>query len=251
MTAARRALIPPTGGNALERAAAWSTLPADERRRRAVAAGQEHDAVGLWSLTAAYLTASGRTGATVSVHTRAAYRRGRGAVRPVWTQENLLHPSRNAGTHWLRHREDAGARDRQGLPKRAKEGRPVGLAPASVRVYRAAARTLDAALRWAGATDAEPFTDARPAPDMTAPWDKRAPYSPEEVQALRARAGPLGRALLLLAGPAGLRIAAVMDLRWDNVDLAGRALVVRRGKGGKRRRVVLSASTVAALGHLR
>jgi integrase/recombinase XerC len=54
--------------------------------------------------------------------------------------------------------------------------------PATVRVKLAAARALYAALRWSGATTADPFSDAKPGKDLTPAWEKREAYSLHEVQ---------------------------------------------------------------------
>ncbi len=225
------------------RARTWATMPDDERRRRAVEACHTHDTVALQEITDGWLTLHGRAGATVSPHTRLSYRHGVGVLVAAWSSENLLHPSRDAAALWLREME------------------AMGLKPATVRARLAAARALYTALRWCKATEANPFTDARPARDKTAPKDKRAPYEPDELQAILhvldeeiATATPavqtMGRydkVLILLGAHAGLRAAEMMMLRWDDVDLSRRGIVVRKGKGGKRRTVVMSSSLAAAL----
>lgn len=81
----------------------------------------------------------------------------------------------------------------------------------------------------------------------TAAWDKRAPYGEADVRALLEAAEPRTRALLLLCAHGGLRISEALTLTWEDVDLPGRELVVRAGKGGKRRRVVFGATRAAAL----
>ncbi len=230
-------------GSGLARARSWATIPDDERRRRAAEACQLHDADTLWALADAHLTLHGRAGATVSRHTRSAYERGVRVLVAAWTQETLLHPRRNAGALWLRDMEGA------------------GLAPATVKVRLAGARALYAALRWAGATEADPFKDVRPARDKTAAKDKRGPYAPEDLTTLlmaldevARTAAPAARSmasydrvLVLLGAHAGLRASEMMDLRWEDVDLLRRGLVVQHGKGGKRRAVVMSSSLAAAL----
>jgi len=136
-----------------------------------------------------------------------------------------------------------------------------GLKPSTVRVRLAAARALYAALRWSGATDANPFTDARPAKDKTAPKDKRQPYSPDELGAILsildeeiATAAPAAqtmarydKVLIPLGAHAGLRATEMMQLRWEDLDLPRRAIIVRFGKGRKQRDVVISSSLAAAL----
>jgi integrase/recombinase XerC len=128
-----------------------------------VRAAQARDATALWELTDAYLTLHGGAGAHVSKHTRRSYQRGVHDLIQAWAGESLLRPSRDAADIWLRQLEAS--------------GKTAG----TVRVRLAAAKLLYRALRWAGATDAAPFSDAKPARDKTAPWDKRQPYSHEPL----------------------------------------------------------------------
>jgi len=224
---------------ALARSDAWYQLPADERRRQAVAACQAHDAAALWCLTEAFVLRTGAAGARVSAHTLRAYRRGVLDLVAAWPQENLLHPAREAGQGWLRALEGAGK------------------TPATVRVRLAAGRTLYAALAHTGATADAPFTSAKPARETTAPWDKRRPYTDDEVAALARAAGPEDRALVLLGAHAGLRVSEALALTGADLTLGpggrggrgGRAgeLRVRHGKGGKARTVPLSPTLAAAL----
>ncbi len=235
--------IVPYSSTGIDRARAWATIPDDERRRRAVEACHTHDTAALQEATDAWLTLHGQAGATVSPHTRVSYRRGVAVLIEAWREQNLLHPQADAGALWLREMEDA------------------GLKPATVRVRLAGARALYAALRWCKATDANPFTDARPARDKTAAKDKRAPYEQDELTVLLTAldettrtAKPAARTmahydrvLVLLGAHAGLRASEMMDLRWGDVDLLRRRVVVQHGKGGNRRKVVMSSSLATAL----
>ncbi|BBN97239.1 site-specific recombinase XerC [Deinococcus grandis] len=218
-------------GDLVSRAAHLAGLPAPELRRRAVEAARDKDAGALWALTEAHLTLHGAAGAKVSAHTLKAYGQAvRGFLAYATANAvELLRPGANVGALYLRHLEAA------------------GLSPATVRVKLAGARALYRALRWAEATTADPFTDARPAPEKTPAWDRRQPYTEEEVVRLLDGADARMRALLLLCGHAGLRIAEALALTWHDLDLTGRTLTVRHGKGGKTRRVQLSSSLVAAL----
>ncbi len=155
--ATRAVIVGPTG-QGVDRARAWATLLDDERRRRAMEACRDHDTAALWDLTDAHLTLHGKAGARVSPHTRDAYRRGVAVLVASWRQETLLRPRRNAAALWLRQMEAD------------------GLMPSTVKVRLAAARALYAALRWAGATEADPLRDVRGAKDPVAPWEKRQPY---------------------------------------------------------------------------
>jgi integrase len=147
----------------------------------------------------------------------------------AWREENLLQPRRDAAVLWLRRLEQS------------------GLAPATVQVCLAAARALYGALRWAGATQDDPFTGSRPARDPTPTWEKRAPYSEAELAALVRKAEGSDLLLVLLAGHAGLRVSECLALCWRDISLPHKELTVQHGKGGRRRTVPLSASLAGAL----
>ena len=213
------------------RAGRWVDLAQDDRRRQATAAAQMKDAAELWSLLEAFLATYGAAGATISTHTVRAYQRGLTVFLDYANTHalNLIRPRRDAGARWLRSLEADGQ------------------APSTVRVRLAAVRMLYQALRWANVTDADPFADVKAAKDPTAPWDKRSPYAPADVERLLATAGPRDRVLVLLCGHAGLRVSEAVALRWTDIDLPNRVLRVRHGKGGKQRTANLSERLRAAL----
>jgi integrase/recombinase XerC len=222
---------------ALGGAAQWATLGDGELKRRAAEAAQFHDAATLWELTHAYLLLHGKTKARTSDHTVRSYRTGVLALLEAWAQENLLHPRRNAGALWVSQ-----------IAERHK--------PATVQSRLAAARLLYRALRWSGATSADPFKDTAAAPDHTPRHERGNPYSPQEVEVLLRHAGGETRLLILLCAHAGLRRSEALTLRWadltlDPQDPARRTLVVRAGKGGRRRTVPLSATLYADLCRVR
>lgn len=231
------------GGDAAARADRWAAMAEDARRREAARAAAEHDSLALWDLTQSWLLNFGRKGGNLSAKTLARYRsclvppdheRGRplapdSALLAAWRHENLLHPARMAGTRWLRALERAGAK------------------PATVQVMLSAGRALYAALRAAGATEADPFKDVHPAPDPVARHEKRAEYGPDEIRRLLAVAEGDERLLVLLGAYGGLRAAEMVALRWADVDLAGGRLAVARGKGGKRRTIPLAPALATAL----
>jgi len=243
------AIVPYKSDDARERAQDWAALGDATQKRAAMEAARDHDAAALWELTQAWLILHGRKGASVSLRTLRSYREalvprpsaadGTPPVRKTkgmalldaWAGENLLHPARLAGTRWLRGLE------------------ATGCSPSTVRVYLASARALYAALRGAGATTADPFKDLHPAPDPVPRWEKRQPYSEAEVAALLAHAQGPDRVVVLLGAHAGLRVSEMVALRWADVDLARRRLVVRSGKGGKKRTVPLSTSLASELTH--
>ena len=230
---ASRALTLFTAGSALDRATGWIALPEDERRRQAMAACRDHDADALWRLVDAWLTLHGRRGAAVAIYTRRNYHKALLALLAAWPQENLLRPRRDAGALWV------------------AQMTAHGLAPATVTVHLAGARALYKALRWAGATEADPLADVRPPVDPTPAHEKRKPYSTAELTALLAIATPLERVILLLGAHGGLRAMEIVALTWADVDPAEARVQIREGKGGKQREVNISRSTVEALHILR
>src|SRR5205814_142137 len=135
----------------------------------------------LWRITDAWLTTHGGAGAQTSEHTRRAYCRGATDLVIAWQAAgvNLLRPPRDAGVLWVR-----------GLEATRHSA-------STVRVRLAGARALYAALRWAGATEADPFRDTKPARDPTPQEEKRKPYSTDEMEDLLAVAMPEERALVL------------------------------------------------------
>lgn len=144
------------GGDTLARADRWAGLQEDARRREAVRAASEHDQAALWDLTRSWLINFGRKGGSPSPRSLSPT----AALLEAWKQENLLHPSRMAATRWLRSLEAAGAK------------------PSTVQVMLSAARSLYAALRSAGATEADPFKDAHAGKDPVPAHEKRGEYSP-------------------------------------------------------------------------
>lgn len=153
-------------------AQSWAGQDEAEIRRRAVTAARDMDTAALWDLLEANLILNGLVGAKVSPHTPRAYRKG---------LSTFLEFAQTAGVQLLRPRLNHGAAYARWL-----EGQ--GYNTSTVRVRLAAARKLFAALRWAGATDATPFADVRPAPDPVPRTEKRKPYSQGEVETLLHRA---------------------------------------------------------------
>ena len=119
--------------------------------------------------------------------------------------------------------------------------------PATVRVKLAAAKTLYAALRWAGATEAAPFADVKPARDKTPAWEKQEAYTRVEVDRLIRCAEGANLLIVLLGAHAGLRVSEMTALEWEDLNFSSARLKVRKGKGGKAGTVYLSPSLVEAL----
>nr|WP_244977332.1 site-specific integrase [Deinococcus humi] len=168
---------------AFDLARSWSDLNPEERRRRAVLAVRDQDAETLWTLTEAYLTLHGSSRTGTSPRTLKAYR---WAVNRYLTYAgtqavNLLRASSSDGVRFVRSVEAE------------------GLSPSSTRVQLAGVRLFYSALRWAEATQAAPFNDVKPVREKTAAWDKRSPYTYEEVQSLLEHADERMQALLITA----------------------------------------------------
>ncbi len=245
-----RALVLHDGRGAApaDRMKGWSDMPADARRRRAMAAALAHDATELWSLADAFLTLRGRAGVATSARTRERYHGALDGLVVDWATVDMLHPADDAGEVWV-------------ATLHAGTGGRAPYQPSTVGVCLAAGRLLYRALRWAKATSADPFGETRAPRDNTAAWEKRAAYGEEEVSALlavidrrEAEGGPaartmarLDRVLVLLGAHAALRASEMLGLRWVDVNVTTKELVVAHGKSDKRRTVVMSKGLRQAL----
>ena len=197
-------------------------------RRFAAEAARDRDVGKLWELTEAHLTLHGESGARVSVNTLEGYKRYGRRLIEAWSGEALLRPSRSAGVLWIRELETE-------------------FKPATVGVNLAAARALYAALRWSGATEADPFRDVKPARDLTPAWAKREAYSLHDVEWLLKCAEGYTLYIVLLGAHTGLRASEMVALEWDDIDLANKKLKVAEGKGGKTAGVFMSKTLVEVL----
>lgn len=227
--------ITPYLGDRLAQARALAGLTDEALRVRAITAARDKSGEDLWALTLAYLSSDTSAGVRLSPHTLRAYRKGVEVLLDHATSNawNLLHPGRRE----------------PGLYVAALSAS--GLKPATVQARVAAAGALYRALRWAGATDADPFADVKRPKDRTKGVVKNPPYRAEFVQAMLEVADPREAALLLLLTHAGLRIAEALAVEWAHVNLPARRLLVAHGKGDKARFVPLSARLRGALETLR
>ncbi len=223
-------------GVGLDLARSWVDLDKAQRRRRAIAAAQLHDIPELLDLVDVGLTLHGKRKKATSPQTRAAYRRAVRALLAAWAHEDLLSVDGDTAVLWVESLKGKDGDDAK---------------PATKTRHVSSARALYAALRWAKATTADPFADVHIPTDPTPAWDKRAPYDDAVVERLLTTAAGDDKVLVLLGAHAGLRVSEMTALRWEDIDLAGRTLVVRQGKGGKMRSVALSRSLVEALKDLR
>ena len=217
-----------TSADLIGRTRNLALMSEEDIRRFAAEAARDRNADDLWWLTEAHLTLHGSAGSRVSRLTLQNYRRYVRELIEAWSGEALLRPSRNAGVLLIRELEAVSK-------------------PATVRVKLAAARALYAALRWSGATTADPFSDAKPGRDLTPAWEKRQAYSLHEVEWLTRVAEGYTLYIVLLGAHAGLRVSEMTALTWEDVDLSEGKLVVKNGKGGKRGAVYLSQTILEAL----
>lgn len=218
-------------GDRLAQARALAGLTDEALRVRAITAARDKAFEDLWALTLAYLSSDTSAGVKLSPHTLRAYRKGvevlvEHAGANAW---NLLHPGRREPSLFVASLTAS------------------GLKPATVQARVAAAGALYRALRWAGATDADPFADVKRPKDRTKGVVKNPPYRADFVQAMLAEADVQEQVLLLLLTHAGLRIAEALAVEWEHVDLGRRRLLVAHGKGDKARIVPLSARLREAL----
>ena len=247
-----------SGASRLERVRRLQQLDDATLRRAAVKAAADRDAKALWDLAEAYLTLHGGAGVRTSEHTMRAYRRGVHDLVALWQGENLLRPARDAGTLYVQRlragdREALYERD-EGPRRRGRRVKRGPLSPATVQLKIAAARALYEALAWAGATDAAPFRDVRMGRQTTRTEDVQGTrvYTDNELIALLAAArDEQERVVLLLGAHGGLRVSEMVRLRWDEVDLERRELLVVDGKGGKSALVAVSPKLRAALARYR
>ncbi|UQN10411.1 site-specific integrase [Deinococcus sp. QL22] len=214
------------------RAERLALLDPEALRKEAIRAARDRDEAGLWAVTEAFLVMRGGRGARVSAQTLEAYAIGL-RVLLAWGETSglsFLRPRPNDGYAFVRHLEG------------------LGLAPSSVRVRLAGARAVFAALRWAGATDAAPFTDVRAATDPVPAWQKRKPYPDADVRKLLAEANEEDAVLILLGADCGLRATEMTTLLRADLHFGGDTpYLVVTGKRQKRQEVPLSRRTEAAL----
>lgn len=225
----------PYQGTLLAQTREWTNLLDDELRRRAVQAAGEKDLAALVSLTTAFLVQQGKSGVLTSPRTIEAYELGvRHFVEFATAQAlNLLRPNRHDAQNYINFMLAAGRK------------------PAGVQLKVAAASALYRALRWAGATEADPFRDAKVPKDRTPGIVKRPPYTEDELADVIEQSDVQAKFLLFLTAHAGLRISEALALEWDDLDETAKRLHVRSGKGRKERIVAMSTSLARATRHYR
>jgi len=217
----------PTPRTALEVIQSWADIPSDVRKRRAAEASQHDDRSALRSLQTAYIGLHGRRGTDTSPLTLRTYWRGAQHFL-AWCAKSGVKPH-----------QVGEAEARRFLASLAE------MSPKSRQVYLTGARSMVAALRWAGLGSGDPFASIR-VTDPTPREEKADPYTSEELRRLLAVADTRERALVLLAADGGLRLAEVASLTWAGVDFQRKQLTVE-GKGGKRAKVAATDRLIKAL----
>lgn len=223
----------------LQDALSYASLTDQSLRVRAVEAAANYNTETLVLIMLAYMTTASRKGARTSQKTLDAYSL---AVRDFvpWARLNgmqLLRPGKRDGGRYLANLQ---RRPTFGKGKRGF------LSAATIAQYTAGVRALYRALRWAGATEVQPFDEVYVPADPTPGIVKNPPYM-WEIDAVLEHCEPRLAALILLCSHAGLRVSEALGVKQN--DIQGRNLAVH-GKGGKVRRVPLGARVRQALGTL-
>ena len=128
--------------------------------------------------------------------------------------------------------------------------RRAGQSPGTMRLRFGALRLFSAWLAEEGETSGDPLRSMKP-PKGDKPVVPA--LSDAELDALTRACRGTGfaarrdEALVRLMAATGLRAGEVCDLRVSDVDLRGKTLVVRRGKGGKGRRIGIGPQAARAL----
>jgi len=223
----------------IQDALSYADLTDQSLRVRAVEAAANYDTESLVLVMLAYMGTASRKGARTSPKTLDAYSL---AVR------DFVPWARTAGIQLLRPGKRDGGRYLANLQRRptAGKGKRGFLSAATIAQYTAGVRALYRALRWAGATEAQPFDEVYVPNDPTPGIVKNPPYM-QEIDAVLEHCEPRLAALILLCSHAGLRVNEALAVR--DTDIQGRTLFVR-GKGGKIRRVPLGARVRQALATL-
>jgi len=204
----------------------WSTAAVERFARQAAQAREPEQ---LWRLTAAHLDHLGRR---PSAHTARAYRRAINELLLLFPDLDLLQPSPDAGQAYRAALAEGARPAVHETHDDARRGRrPVRgpLAPATIDLRLAAIRALYAALRWSGASDADPFSDvhARDSHEMSAAAPLPTYTDYELIELLGHARDHDDRLVVLLGAHAGLRVSEMLTLRWEDVALDAQAPTLR------------------------
>ncbi len=190
---------------ALEIVERWAGLSDGEMKRKAAEAENTDDRASrhdLHSLLDSYILTCTRSGTETSPRTLKSYRQGADRLLD-WCKANGLKPHKITSKDV--HRFIASMD---------------GLKPKSKQLYFTGAKTIHAALRWAGMGDTDPFVEKGGYPISVRNPDgkgKPNPFTDDEVAKLLDGAGCLLEAIIYLGIDAGLRSAEMAGLEWSGV----------------------------------
>ena len=208
-----------------------------EEVRQVIHACHKYNVETLWEFTCSFLLLESKSGGKISQHTLRAYKSGLKKFIQDMKESNqdLLKLERADAIVWVRELENPSDKDKKPLSSSS-----IGVRIAAIKNFYAALKNLKAA-------NIDPFNEVQPAPDTTAKHEKRQPYPIGMLDILITAAKGEDKLLVLLCGHAGLRIAEALALHWDDIDFENHLLLVRSGKGGKKRRVLMSVTLEQAL----
>lgn len=124
----------------------------------------------------------------------------------------------------------------------AEEKRGNSVATIASKVHR-----LSSLYKW---LEREELVERNPMHRIDAPTPPKTPprhLTHEEIEQIRDVADGLDRIIFEVLYSSGIRREEAVLLDWDDIDLAGKALTVREGKGGKSRVCPLSTRAVRCL----
>lgn len=206
-----------------------ASMSEEDLRFFGVTAANERDIEKLWLIFGSWVRLFSKQKDRTSRHSFRSYKTTLEVLLESWQGQNLLRPSDNAGALWLLELQTKGNK------------------PATIENRLAGARNFYKALRWTKATKSDPFQDLSAPSDPVPDWEKRKPYSPEEVdKLLETCSSEFDTLLVLLGAHGGLRVSEMCGLRWTDVLWQKKAVRVI-GKGSKPATVQLSGRTVTAL----
>ncbi|WP_425145279.1 tyrosine-type recombinase/integrase [Deinococcus sp.] len=227
----------------------------EHRRRESLRAAHSQDAEALLDLTEYHLRLKSRRAGGVSPQTLRSYGV---AIRDFLAFSGPPQQPRlslqTLGTDDL-ERYVMATRQRERQDGHTGPGHSSGLTLGSVATYLYGVRALYRALVWAGARADNPALGVSAPRDPTPAHARKRALPPAQYRellaapdvqsdpAVRAR----DRALLVLGVTLGLRAQEIADLEVGEVQLALREVHVRRGKGGKARRIPVPGAAREAL----
>lgn len=211
---------------------AWKSSPA-----KAAKAANEKSITDLQSLVVGFIAVHGKQKTNTSQNTLSSYKQSVKCLVEHWQHVNLLQPTGDDGAEYV--------------ATLASEG----YSTATQQSRLAGARVLYKALRWSGAlreelekTTTPRSATARPFENVTIPTDRTSAtekikyYTANELELILSCEGITSEqtAIVLLGANGGLRVSAMVNLKWKDINFDKKTLRVIGGKGDKDRTVKLS-----------